>query len=130
MVPTIRPARTWIVCGPVGWVASGHSPSVSSHSASRGWSGSCVESHYGGSTSASSAFSPWRASRWIRGCSRTLASWQVRFEKNNTCQFFLAREIRADTDYSDARNPSAGTWNHRGHQADVIGLAVEVGGHR
>ena len=30
----------------------------------------------------------------------------------------------------DARNPSAGTWNHLGHQADVIGLAVGVGGHR
>jgi len=57
-----------------------NSPSVSSPSASRGWSGSCVETRYGGSTSASSAFLPWRASRWIRGCSRPLETSQVHFE--------------------------------------------------
>ena len=50
------------------WAASGRWPSASSPWASRGWSGSCAGSRCGGSTSASSACWPWRASRWTRDC--------------------------------------------------------------
>ena len=59
------------------WAASGRSPSASSPWASRAWSGSSAASRCAGSTSASSACWPWRASRWTRGCSRPLATSQV-----------------------------------------------------
>ena len=65
--PDYTPTRTWPGCGAGGWATSGRSPSASSPSASRGWSGSSARSRCGGSTSASSASWPWRASRWTRG---------------------------------------------------------------
>ena len=61
------PTRTWSACGAEAWAASGRWPCASSPSASRRWSGSCAASRCGGSTSASSACWPWRASRSTRG---------------------------------------------------------------
>ena len=55
-------------CGPADWAGSGRWPSASSPWVSRGWNGSSAGSRCGGSTSASSAFWPWRASRSTRGC--------------------------------------------------------------
>ena len=52
------------------WAGSGRWRSASLPWASRRWSGSSAASRYGGSTNASSRYSPWRASRWTRGCRR------------------------------------------------------------
>src|SRR5205814_1017539 len=49
---------------------SGRWPSGSSPWGWRGWSGSSAGSRCGGSTSACSASSPWRANPWTRGSDR------------------------------------------------------------
>ena len=66
--PDYTCGRTWIAYGHEGWAASGPWPSASLPWASKGWSDLCVASRCVESTSAFSAFWPWRASPLIQGC--------------------------------------------------------------
>jgi protein phosphatase len=64
---TTRRPTILVVCGHARWGKSGRSPWRSFPWASRAWSASCAESHYGAYMSVFSACAPSRASRWTRG---------------------------------------------------------------